>query len=221
MNAAAPRLLAISDRAGLAEPFATWLARLGPAGADLQLREKHLDDRALHRLARTARTLLPPGSRLLINGRADLAIATGAEGVHLPASGLPAAPLRALTERRDRRLLIGRSTHAPDEVAAARDEGVDYVTFGPVYPTPSKARYGAPPGLEGLCRASALGVPVLALGGVTADRVAEVAAAGAAGVAAIRACRDPGELDRLAAAVRAAFGAAGAVAAMRGAWGRG
>lgn len=190
---APPRLLAISDRRSLppGTSLAGWLRSLAavvPGGAvAVQLREKDLDDRALLALARTARTLLPPPHLLLVNGRVDVALAAGADGVHLPAAGLPLAPLRRLAAAHGRNLLLGRSTHRLEEVEAAREEGADYVTFGPVYPTPSKAAYGAPPGLGGLRRAAAVGVPVLALGGVTAERLAEVAAAGAHGAAAIRA----------------------------------
>jgi thiamine-phosphate pyrophosphorylase len=221
LTAAAPRLLAISDRGSLpaGAGFEDWLRELAATfGAEdassvlaVQLREKDLDDRALFDLARTCRGLLPPPLLLLVNGRIDVALAAGADGVHLPAAGLPLAPLRRLAAAGRRRFLLGRSTHRLEEVAAARDEGADYVTFGPVYPTPSKAAFGAPPGLGELRRAAGLGVPVLALGGVTAERLPELAAAGAHGAAAIRAfetaagCR----AMRAAATVFAATGGSG------------
>lgn len=199
MSSPSPRLLAISDRRSLppGTDLAAWLRIIAEAGVDaVQLREKDLDDRALFALARTARSLLPSPVRLLVNGRLDVALAAGADGVHLPAAGLPVAAVRRLADRgggaRQRPLWVGLSTHDPAEVAAARRDGADYVTFGPVYPTPSKAGYGEPPGIPGLERAveAAEGLPVLALGGVTAQRVAEVAAAGAAGAAAIRGFQD-------------------------------
>lgn len=183
------RLLAISDRAALGGEAAlpTWLRRLAAAGlAELtavQLREKDLADRALHDLARQARALLPPSIRLLVNGRLDLALAAGADGAHLPADGVPLAALR---ERFGPEALLGRSTHHPDEVEQARRDGADYVTFGPVYSTPGKERFGPPPGLAGLRQAAAVGIPVYALGGVTIQRLGEVAEAGAAGAAGIR-----------------------------------
>jgi thiamine-phosphate pyrophosphorylase len=181
-----PRLLAISDRRRLEIPFAEWVAGLAVAGVDgVQLREKALDDRGLLALARTARALLPAAA-LLVNGRLDVALAAGADGVHLPADGLPAAPLVAWAARLGRRPLVGRSTHSLAEVAAARDEGVDYVAFGPVFATPGK---GPPLGTAALAAAARLGVPVLALGGLEPRRVAEAIAAGAHGVAAIRAFR--------------------------------
>jgi thiamine-phosphate pyrophosphorylase len=182
-------LLAISDRASLLAhgiDLADWLRSLQGAGGDLavQLREKDLDDGPLLALARLARTLLPPPAPLLVNGRLDIALAAGAEGVHLPADGVPAAPLRArFAGGAGGKLLIGRSTHSVEEVERARDDGADYVTFGPVYSTPGK---GAPVGLDALARAAAAGLPVYALGGVTLERFDELAAAGAAGFAAIR-----------------------------------
>lgn len=198
-----PRLLAIGDRRSLpaGTDYPAWLRSVAEAGVDaVQVREKDLDDRALFALVRTARSVLPPRVRLLVNGRADLALAAGADGVHLPAAGLPAPPLRALAHRLGRRLLIGRSTHRRSEVAAAHDEGVDYVTFGPVFPTPSKERYGPPPGLEGLREACGVGVPVLALGGVDAERLQAVARAGAHGAAGIRGFQDPAGRESMVAA---------------------
>jgi len=205
------RLLAVSDRASLraerrtdlgAERLTQWIRQLAAAGVDgLQLREKDLDDRALYGLARLAREAFPPPARLLVNGRLDVALAAGADGAHLPADGVPVAPLR---QRFGPRPLLGVSTHRVEEVAAAREAGADYVTFGPVYPTPGKERYGEPPGLAGLSRAAAAGIPVYALGGVTLDRLDEVAAAGAAGAAGIRLFQ---EVSRLSELVRAALSA--------------
>ena len=129
-----------------------------------------------------ARSALPTTTRVLVNGRVDIALAAGADGAHLPSTGLP---VDALRRRFGDDLTLGVSTHHLEEVERARNEGADYVTFGPVWPTPSKARYGSPAGLEGLAGAVAVGLPVLALGGVTMPRVAAAAAAGAAGVAAI------------------------------------
>jgi thiamine-phosphate pyrophosphorylase len=197
------RLLAISDRASLGgeEALPAWLHGLAAAGVDgVQLREKDLGDRALYGLARQARSLLPPPLRLLVNGRLDLALAAGADGAHLPADGVPLAALRA---RFGPGVLLGRSTHRLAEVEQARRDGADYVTFGPVYPTPGKERYGPPSGLAGLRQAAALGIPVYALGGVTIQRLGEIAAAGAAGAAGIRIFQAPD----LPALVRAAAGA--------------
>jgi thiamine-phosphate pyrophosphorylase len=183
-------LLAISGLPSLAEPFADWLRRLAAAGVGaLQIREKDLDDRAVLELAREARATLPPTAAVLVNGRLDIALAARADGAHLPADGVP---LDALRRRFGPGVLLGRSTHTVEEVEAALREGADYVVFGPVYPTPSKERYGPPRGLDELARAARLPIPVYALGGVTLSRFAEVAETGAAGVAGIRLFQEPG-----------------------------
>ena len=202
-----PRLLAISDRRSLPEPIERWLGWIGDRGVDaVQLREKDLDDRALYELARRARELLPREVTLLVNGRADIALAAGADGVHLPSAALPVAAVRTLASRRGARLLVGRSTHGPAEVEAALSEGADYAVFGPVRPTPGKARYGSPPGLAGLARAARAGLPLLALGGIGPGDLAEAAAAGAAGAAAIRAFQDPVTAAEMVARAAEAFG---------------
>ncbi len=132
-----------------------------------------------------------PGAPILVNDRADVARAAGAAGVHLPEAGLEIAHARAVIGAR---ALIGRSLHGPGGLARAR--GADFVVFGPVFETPSKARYGPPQGiarLAAICEAAGE-LPVLAIGGVTEDRVEEVVAAGAAGVAVVSAilrARDP------------------------------
>jgi thiamine-phosphate pyrophosphorylase len=229
LQAASPRgpfrLLAISRLETLADPgarapaagagsprsvdasasAARWFADLAAAGVDaVQLREKHLADLALYELAQAARAALPPPARLLVNGRADVALAAGADGVHLPADGVPASALRA---RFGKRLLIGVSTHRVEEVGRARREGADYVVFGPVYETKALAGRGAPLGPQALARAAAAaaGIPVYALGGVTLERFAEIAASGAAGIAAIRLFQRREELERAVEAGRAYF----------------
>jgi thiamine-phosphate pyrophosphorylase len=123
------------------------------------------------------------GAHLLINDRVDVALASGADGVHLGGHSLPPAVVR---QRFGAELMIGVSTHSRGEVVAAASAGADFVTFGPVYATASKAAYGPPLGvdaLRGACTGSTL--PVYALGGITPDRRREVLAAGAAGCAAI------------------------------------
>ena len=194
------RLLAISDRATLpGGDLAVWLGQVAEVGIDaVQIREKDLDDRSLYDLVRLARATLPPVTRLLVNGRIDVALAAGADGAHLPADGLPLAALR---RRFGPGVLLGRSTHRIEEVEQALKDGADYVTFGPVWATPGKERFGPPAGPQELARASAIGLPVYALGGVTLDRFGEVASAGAAGVAGIRLFQPPSDLRE---AIRAA-----------------
>jgi thiamine-phosphate pyrophosphorylase len=182
-------LLAISDRASLDIPLSEWLGRLAAAGVGaVQVREKDLDDRTVYELARQARAALPSPATVLVNGRVDLALAAGADGAHLPANGVPVAALR---RRFGQGVLLGVSTHRVEEVESAMRDGADYVTFGPVWPTPSKERYGPPLGAGELARAARVGIPVYALGGVMLSRFGEAAEAGAAGVAGIRLFQGP------------------------------
>jgi len=211
MPAPAFRALAISDRTSLPDgDLAGWLGRLARAGRAeilaVQIREKDLDDRALYGLARLARSALPPPARLLVNGRIDIALAAGADGAHLPADGPPVAALRArFGPRFGPDTLLGVSTHRIEAAEQAQRDGADYVTFGPVWATPSKARFGPPVGLEALARVACLGIPVYALGGVTLDRLGEVASAGAAGVAGIRLFQPPFDLEDVLRSVRRSF----------------
>jgi thiamine-phosphate pyrophosphorylase len=115
-------------------------------------------------------------TKILVNSRADVALAAGADGVHLPAK----APREILPN-----LLIARSCHTLDEV---RESTADFVTFGPVFPSPGK---GTPAGLEGLQAACSLGKHVYALGGVDWDNAAACMAAGAEGIAGIRLFQQP------------------------------
>jgi len=180
-------LLAISDRTSLPFPdaFTKWLGRLAAAGVGaVQIREKDLGDRAVYELARQARAVLSSPAVVLVNGRVDLALAAGADGAHLPADGVPVAALR----RRFPDVLLGVSTHRVEEVERAMQDGADYVTFGPVWPTPSKE---GSVGIGELARAARVGIPVYALGGVMLSRFGEAAAAGAAGVAGIRLFQGP------------------------------
>lgn len=208
-------LLAISDRRAIpGGALEYWLGQVGAAGVGaVQIREKDLADRELLALAQSARSLLPPETLLLINGRVDIARAASSDrgdgsppeariGVHLPSTGVPIAALRS---RFDPGLVVGRSTHTLAEIESARDQGADYATFGPVYPTPSKAAFGPPVGLAAFERAAALGLPLYALGGVTLERLPELARAGAAGIAGIRIFLDPAGLPALVAAARALF----------------
>lgn len=199
-----PPLLAISDRRSLPGgnllPWAEALAE-AEVGA-LLVREKDLEDRDLLRLLRELRLAYPPPGRLLVSARADLALAAEADGVHLPADGLPTPPL---LRKWGGRLFFGRSTHTAEEVEREAQQGVHWVSYGPVYFTPSKASYGEPRGLAALADACRQPVPVYALGGIDAGRLPEVASAGAAGAAGIRCFQDPAALCDLVAAARQAF----------------
>lgn len=152
----------------------------------VQLREKDIPPRSLLELAHAMRKLTDRyGAKLIINDRADIALAAGADGVHLGEAGIPADAARRLLGN-DK--LIGVSCHSRESALAAAEAGADFITFGPVYPTPSKAAYGAPVGLNLLAEAvSLLSIPVFALGGIKRENTPDTLAAGAAGIALISA----------------------------------
>ena len=182
-----PRIIAITSLEPNPGPTFTldaWIESLGERGVEaIQVRDKEAPDRSIHDFCLALRERLPDRISLLVNARPDIALAVGARGVHLPADGLPLGQVR---RHFGDELLIGRSTHSAAEVETARDQGADYVLFGPVYSTPEKVGYGPPQGLEALAAAAAVGVPVIAVGGMTAARVPEVLEHGAHGVAGIR-----------------------------------
>lgn len=152
------------------------------AGVDLiQVREPDLSARDLYALVADAvRVTRGSSTRVVVNGRADVALAAGADGVHLPASGIPVECVRSVAPLG---WVIGRSAHSAGELAAAT--AGDYIIFGTVFDTASK------PGVTGQGLASlreatrSVVAPVLAIGGITAARVRACALAGASGVAAI------------------------------------
>ena len=124
-------------------------------------------------------------AKVLVNDRADVALACGAHGIHLRSDSIAAPRIRALLGRD---AVVGRSVHSADEASAvAKSGGLDYLVFGTLFPTPSKAgseRLATLDELTLACRAS--GLPVLAIGGMTIERAAAAVRAGAAGIAAIR-----------------------------------
>ncbi|MFQ5509889.1 MAG: thiamine phosphate synthase [Leptospirillia bacterium] len=193
---ALPRLYLITNRKAVpgCDLIACLAAALAAGVRLVQLREKDLSARDLLTLAEQAQAVCAAhGARLLINDRADVALAVGAAGVHLTSADPPVAEVRDLLGSE---ALIGVSTHHPAEVVAAGAEGADFVTFGPVYDTPSKRGMGDPAGTAGLSRAvTEAEVPVFALGGVNAGRIREVMATGCHGAALISgvmASTDPG-----------------------------
>jgi thiamine-phosphate pyrophosphorylase len=151
-----------------------------------QLREKDLPPRDLYPLALEMRRLTQTyGARLLINDRIDVALAVDADGVHLTTTSLPARIARQVLGPGR---LIGVSTHTLAEAQAAAEESADFLVFGPVFFTPSKAPYGEPVGLDALRVArAAVTLPILAIGGVKKANLDQVLAAGADGIAVISA----------------------------------
>jgi thiamine-phosphate pyrophosphorylase len=151
-----------------------------------QLREKDLPPRDLYLLALQMRQLTQAhGARLLINDRVDVALAVNADGVHLTTASLPAGVARQLLGP-DR--VLGVSTHNLPDARAAAEGGADFLVFGPVFFTPSKAPYGQPVGLDALRAVrGAVTLPILAIGGIKKANLDQVLAAGADGIAVISA----------------------------------
>ncbi|MBI4832256.1 MAG: thiamine phosphate synthase [Candidatus Lindowbacteria bacterium] len=160
----------------------------------VQLREKDLSTRERFEFGTALRRLTSEfRAKLLINGDSALALAIGADGVHLPQDSLPARVCRKLIGPE---MLIGVSTHTIEEAREAADDGADFITYGPVYHTPSKVQYGEPVGLHSLRAAcDVVGLPVFALGGLKADNLEQVLSAGAAGVAMISAILGENDLE--------------------------
>jgi thiamine-phosphate pyrophosphorylase len=179
-------LYVITDRRQCDDLVACVEKALRGGARAVQLRDKDLFTRERFELGQKLRAVTSEfGANLIVNGDSALALALGADGAHLPQDGLPANVARALLGP-DK--LIGVSTHSRAEATEAVERGADFITFGPVYHTPSKAQYGAPVGLEELQNVCAdVGVPVFALGGVAPSKIEEIIFAGATGVAMISA----------------------------------
>jgi thiamine-phosphate pyrophosphorylase len=159
----------------------------------VQLREKDLSGADLYRLAVELRRLTSDfDARLIINEHLDIALAVEADGVHVGVNSLPVATVRRLLGQGK---IIGYSAHSIDEALRAQVDGADFVTFGPVYHTPSKAPFGEPCGVKKLAdAASTLNIPVIGLGGISLANITEALSANIRGIAvisAIMAAADP------------------------------
>ena len=177
------------------------------AGCDfVQIREKDLSARELARTVREAVSLASASgmTKVIVNERLDVAIATDACGVHLGGSSLSirdATRWRA-TGPMAADFLIGVSCHSVEEVRAAEMDGADYIFFGPVFDTPSKRSFGSPQGLDRLREAcSAVKIPVVAIGGVDEGNAQQCVRGGAAGIAAIRMFQEADSLESLRSAI--------------------
>jgi thiamine-phosphate pyrophosphorylase len=190
----------ITDRSQLRGGLLTRIEDALRAGIDLiQVREKDLTGRDLYALCQAALRLPNPhGTKILINARADVALASGAHGLHLPSNAPAPSNFRGILPAD---FLIGVSCHSLEEVCRAQAEGAGYLIFGPVFETPSKASYGPPQGIERLRQVcEAVDLPVLALGGIDGGNAASCLQAGAAGIAGISLFQ---KAEGLSAAVRA------------------
>ena len=149
----------------------------------MQLREKHLSPKELLAQALEIKPIIKKyDAKLFINDRADIAEIAGADGVHLTETSVPVGEIKD----KFRNLMVGVSTHAKEGALLAEAEGADFITFSPIYETPSKIHFGPPQGLQRLGEiVKSVHLPVLALGGVKLNRVPEVLEQGAHGVAVI------------------------------------
>ena len=220
-----PILCYVTDRKSLtsedgAQNEAALLKRIGKsaaAGVDwIQIREKDLSAKELSSLTRDAVAQTKQinernrqASRVLVNERLDVARSEGAGGVHLGehslavhdvCTWLAAKPDLAKGDK----FLVGVSCHSIQAAASAARVGADYIFFGPVFATPSKAPFGAPQGLLRLAEAcSCVSIPVFAIGGITLDNISDCLAMGAAGIAAIRLFQDAENLASVITQLRA------------------
>ena len=164
----------------------------------VQLREKGLTTKELYETACDLRRLTSRyGAKLIVNDRVDIALTVEADGVHIGGGSLPIYKVRRLLGERK---LIGVSCHNQVQAITAQEMGADFITFGPVHYTPSKAAYGEPVGPEKLQQVcSVLQIPVFALGGIQLGNCAEAVACGARGVAlisAVMSASDPRDAAR-------------------------
>ena len=203
-----PLLCYVTDRRGLSgtpglaiKLQIEKIERAAKAGVDwIQLREKDLSGRESAGMTARAMACAGSGTAILVNDRADVACAIGASGVHLGGRSLPAEEARRLANCccAGKDFLVGVSAHSLEEAIQSEQAGADYVIFGPVFATPSKADFGRPQGVQRLQEVSnRLTIPVLAIGGVTTKNAGECLAAGAAGIAAIRLFQDTEDLETL------------------------
>jgi len=186
-------------------PVAQARAACAAGAAVVQLRAKQARDGELLAWAAEIRALANrAGALFIVNDRFDLALAAGADGAHLGQDDLPPARIPAAARAR---LLLGRSTHTLEQAEAARAEPIDYVAFGPVFGTRSKASEWSERGLDLLAAVVRLvrPLPVVAIGGIDASNAASVRAAGAAGFAVISAVAGAPEPEAAARALLAAW----------------
>lgn len=193
-----PKLYPITDARLSGLSHAEQISRLSAGGATLiQLREKHLSPREFHPAAEeaigVARSLKV---RLIINDRVDIALAIGADGVHLGQDDLPPEAARELLGER---AIIGFSTHTLEQAIEAARRPVDYIAIGPIFKTSSKENPDAVVGIDGLrlVRQATGRMPLVAIGGISLETAGEVFAAGADSIAAISLLLcEPGKIER-------------------------
>ena len=181
-------LYLVTDRNQTAGRDLLWVLEQALHGGvkGIQLREKDLGGGELFHLAERVKALCDVHhASLLINDRVDVAMAVDADGVHLGEGSMPVRTARQLVGENK---LVGVSTHSLTEAEESEQAGADFLVFGPVYFTSSKAPYGEPQGLDPLKKlVDKLSIPVYSIGGINGDNIAEVKATGVRGVALISA----------------------------------
>jgi len=192
------KLYLITDRKQTPMPLseAIRLALQGGVRA-IQLREKDLPIRELLALSKELRQVTKEfGAKLFINDRVDVAVTIEADGVHLGHQSMPISPVRSIVGKK---MMIGVSTHNLEEARRAESEGADFVTFGPVYETPSKIKISTPVGIEALkIVKKSIDIPIFALGGIKSKNIGQVLWAGAYGVSMISAIFGANDIKRAA-----------------------
>ena len=189
-----------------AGPLETVVGQACGAGVRaVQLREKDLSGRAFYSLAVTMREVTKrTGSKLFINDRTDVALGVEADGVHCPENGLPVRVARRVYPE----ALVGASAHSLERAVEAGTSGAGFVLFGPIFPTPSKAKYGEPQGLDALSVvAKNAGVAVFAVGGITPENAHLCMEKGAAGVGVVSAILSARDVPGMVEAFRRSLGA--------------
>ena len=198
----APGVICVTDRrAAGGRPIADLVRAAVAAGADMvQIREKDLGGGPLLLLVKEAVAIAREAGarcRIIVNDRLDVALAAKASGAHLPAEGLPVGEAR---RKVGARFLLGRSVHSLAEARQAEKEKADYLIFGPIFATPSKAGLGAPHGPEGLRKLlGTVRIPIYAIGGInvtTIEALRGIPIAGIAAIGAIASAEDPGRAIR-------------------------
>ena len=182
MQAFLKKYYAITDRKQFRYDFETQIKRMLDSGIRMfQLREKDLSSDQLFDLAQKLSNLLKGyDASFFINDRVDIAVLTGANGVHLPSKSVPIDFIK----HKFPELIVGKSCHSVEEAIEAEKAGADYITFSPIFETPGK---GKPKGIEALKEVvQKVNIPVYALGGITEDKIPEVLKTGAYGIAGIR-----------------------------------
>jgi thiamine-phosphate pyrophosphorylase len=211
------RSLPAAPNEDLIRPLLEKISTIAAAGIDwIQIREKDLSGKQSASLAREALISVsrPAGhpkfaTRIVVNDRLDVALAEQAGGVHLGENSLPVEEAKRLllsspaAQTPTHNSILGVSCHSLDAAKSAASSGADYIFFGPIFTTPSKAPFGAPQGLERLAEVcTSVNIPVLAIGGITLANVSSCLSAGASGIAAIRLFQDSADPASIVRAIR-------------------